>query len=62
MLTLAQAASYSGCVLSACIAFNLFKIRSNLNFFNTMFMIYYSIDGVVGCVETVFLFNLRKQG
>ena len=51
---------YSGASLSGILAWRLFKME-NKTFFNKMFLVYFSLDFVLGMVETFFLFKLYRE-
>ena len=51
---------YSGASLSGILAWRLFKME-NKTFFNKMFLVYFSLDFVLGMVETFFLFKLCRE-
>ena len=59
-----QAAGFSGNILSLMIVMCIIRIGSplKLTFLNQMFLIYFSIDAIVGSIEIQFLFRLKEEG
>ena len=56
----AELACYSGAILSLVIAIKLLRME-NLTFFNSMFLVYFSLDFIFGNIETYFHFKLWKD-
>ena len=54
---------YSGSFFSCLIAMHLFKMGPirDLTFLNKMFLIYFTIESVVGLVDGNFLFKLKEE-
>ena len=54
---------YSGSFFSCLIAMNLFKMGHirDLTFLNKMFLIYFTIESVVGWLDGSFLFRLIEE-
>ena len=57
---IAELGCYSGCALSALIAWRLLRMK-NLTWVNKMFLVYFCIDAVFGSFETYFLFKLYRE-
>ena len=65
MLDLLQAAfAFAGNILSLLIVKCIFKMGSplKLTFLNQMFLIYFTIDAIIGSMEIHFLFQLKQDG
>ena len=56
----AELACYSGAILSLVIAIKLLRME-NLTFFNSMFLVYFSLDFIFGNIETYFHFKLWRD-
>ena len=52
--------SYSGNMLSAMIAFNIWRLQEK-TYINRMFLVYFAIDCLIGTLEPYFLFKLQKE-
>ena len=66
MLTLRdilQCAAFTGDILSLLIVRSILRIGSpfKLTFLNKMFLTYYSVDSIIGTLETHFLFKLKEE-
>ena len=62
MMTLSEPGCYCGVVLSAMIARRLYLMdRPSLTFCNGLLLLYFTIDTVMGALETFFSFQLYKE-
>ena len=55
---------YSGSFFSCLIAIHLLKMGPirDLTFLNKMFLIYFTIESIIGWGDGIFLFRLREEG
>ena len=61
-MTLSEPGCYCGVILSAMIARRLYLMdRPSLTFINGMLLLYFTIDTVMGALETFFSFQLYKK-
>ena len=61
-MTLSEPGCYCGVVLSAMIARRLYLMdRPSLTFCNGLLLLYFTIDTVMGALETFFSFQLYKK-
>ena len=61
-MTLSEPGCYCGVMLSAMIARRLYLMdRPSLTFFNGLLLLYFTIDTVMGALETFFSFQLYKE-
>ena len=58
-----QAAAYSGNIVSLMIVISIIRIGSplKLTFLNQLFLIYFSIDTIVGSIEIHSLYRLKEK-
>ena len=59
-MELGEFGCYLGSLVSAFIAFKLFKIE-RLTFVNQMFLVYFALDSIWGSAETFLLFKLQRE-
>ena len=61
-MSLTELGCWCGVALSAMIASRLQQmVRSSLTFINGMFLLYFTIDAVMGALETFFSFRLLRE-
>ena len=58
-----QYAAFTGDILSLLIVISIIRIGSpfKLTFLNKMFLIYFSVDSIIGTLETHLLFKLKEE-